>query len=204
MPQMEYVDTDTAGVRRFYNNKVEQHGGELFHADDKSLLSYLPDLTVWKSLLDVGCGVGNLVRYAMARRKVTIGIDLSDKSVEVARKSGLNVMVGDMASLPFEDSSFDLVTCLGALEHTVEPRVALGEMFRVARKYVVLVLPMWYEDAEGPISRYYKEESFPNIERWLPRGVWEELVRSQFLQPGVMRSVLVNQDRDVLLTCEKE
>ena len=44
--------------------------------------------------------------------------------------------------LPFADASFDLVSCLGSLEHFVEPVVSLREMARVARgdaQFLILV-----------------------------------------------------------------
>jgi SAM-dependent methyltransferase len=44
--------------------------------------------------------------------------------------------------LPFSDEHFDFVTCLGSLEHFVQPEQALAEMMRVAKadaRFVLLV-----------------------------------------------------------------
>ena len=43
--------------------------------------------------------------------------------------------------LPFEDATFDVVFCGNLLHHLEEPLVAVREMARVARRYVVLLEP---------------------------------------------------------------
>jgi SAM-dependent methyltransferase len=45
--------------------------------------------------------------------------------------------------LPFEDDSADFVFASHVLEHIPDPVQALEEWLRVARKYVVLVIPHW-------------------------------------------------------------
>ncbi len=46
--------------------------------------------------------------------------------------------------LPFDDNSFDVVTALDVLEHLDNPHGALHELFRVARKSVLISLPNMY------------------------------------------------------------
>ena len=46
-----------------------------------------------------------------------------------------------MTALPFEDKSFDVVTCSHVLEHVTEFEKCFSELIRVARKKVVIVLP---------------------------------------------------------------
>lgn len=43
--------------------------------------------------------------------------------------------------LPFDDNAFDVVTALDVLEHLDNPHGALHELFRVARKSVLISLP---------------------------------------------------------------
>lgn len=43
--------------------------------------------------------------------------------------------------LPFDDNSFDVVTALDVLEHLDNPHGALQELFRVAKKSVLISLP---------------------------------------------------------------
>lgn len=43
----------------------------------------------------------------------------------------------DMEKLPYEDNSFDLVTCINALDHTRDAEAALEEMLRVGRSIYI-------------------------------------------------------------------
>jgi SAM-dependent methyltransferase len=60
-----------------------------------------------------------------------------------ARLPGVEVAVADAAKLPFEDASFDRVTCLGSLEHFVDPQAAAREIARVLQDdgKAVILLP---------------------------------------------------------------
>jgi ubiquinone/menaquinone biosynthesis C-methylase UbiE len=95
-------------------------------------------------VLDVGCGAGQWLFAASRLGAIPYGIDLSEKAISVCR----SVMpegtfyVQAAETLPFEDNMFDLVSCLGALEHFVDPQASLKEMVRVAKnnaKFLLLV-----------------------------------------------------------------
>jgi ubiquinone/menaquinone biosynthesis C-methylase UbiE len=91
-------------------------------------------------VLDFGCGQGRHVIF-FARsgfRKVT-GVDIASTAIEAAgawvASEGLeaSLRVADGGKLPFEDASFDLVTCFGVLHHVPTeqlPEVA-AELTRV-------------------------------------------------------------------------
>lgn len=88
-----------------------------------------------KSLLDVSCGTGKLLKMAEQRKMSPHGIDFSLKAIEkakdVAQKS--NLVVGMAEHLPYKDRLFDYITCLGSLEHYRYPETALNQMIRVSK-----------------------------------------------------------------------
>jgi SAM-dependent methyltransferase len=75
------------------------------------------------------------MQRAAARRLDVVGLDVSPTAIELAgaRLPDAELHVGDAEQLPFPDSSFDLVTCLGSLEHFPSPERGAAEIARVSR-----------------------------------------------------------------------
>ncbi len=80
------------------------------------------------SVLDVGCGGGLLAEAMAARGAQVTGIDLAEKSLQVAElhalDSGIDVQYRciDVEALANEQPShYDVVTCLEMLEHVPDP-----------------------------------------------------------------------------------
>jgi ubiquinone/menaquinone biosynthesis C-methylase UbiE len=101
------------------------------------------DLHGCKSILDVGCGAGqiaqHLVKYADSDAEITC-FDLSSGMVRRAMRRlkprGMKTrppqfVVADLTRLPFADEAFDCVTCGYVLEHLPDARAGLLELSRV-------------------------------------------------------------------------
>ena len=92
-----------------------------------------------KLILDVGCGSGIVTRdIARLTKGKVIGIDGSEDMVEVAKcilKDFKNVelRVGNAEKLPFEDNTFNLVTCNLVLMWASSPQKVVNEMTRVVK-----------------------------------------------------------------------
>lgn len=101
----------------------------------------LADLPEGGSILDVGCGGGQLaVEIARRRPDVQVtGVDLSPAQVARARKRGAGLAArvrfveGSALSLPFDDASFDAVASVASIKHWPEPARGLAELARVTR-----------------------------------------------------------------------
>jgi SAM-dependent methyltransferase len=87
-----------------------------------------PDGT--KRVLDIGCGAGNMVHH-LSRYGPVVGVDSNPRPLAVARERGYDVREGRAEDLPFEDSSFDLVSLLDTVEHCADDRAVLSEAYRV-------------------------------------------------------------------------
>jgi ubiquinone/menaquinone biosynthesis C-methylase UbiE len=95
-------------------------------------------------LVDVGTGPGWLpIRIAerFPEAKI-IGIDLSEKMIEIAKKNNvhngpkanLDFRVMDARALAFVDQSLDMVISTGAMHHWKEPVKILNEIYRCLKK----------------------------------------------------------------------
>jgi SAM-dependent methyltransferase len=79
-------------------------------------------------VLDAGCGEGRLASLLDGRVR-WVGLDSSP--TQLAASPYRPVVQGDMAALPFSDSSFAEVTHLWCLYHLEDPLVAVREASRV-------------------------------------------------------------------------
>ena len=95
----------------------------------------LLDAKAGSELLDVACGPGLLLKAAELRGVRGSGVDISAAAVEMAGELVPNarVLESNAEELPFEDDSFDFITCIGAVERFLDRERVLGEMRRVAR-----------------------------------------------------------------------
>jgi ubiquinone/menaquinone biosynthesis C-methylase UbiE len=94
-------------------------------------------------LLDAGCGTGTFARALIAEGMLSVPITLLDPSeAMLARCVDLPAhrLKGRLENLPFDNGSFDIVTCAWALETTSHPDLALEQLCRVVRPGGVLCL----------------------------------------------------------------
>lgn len=87
-------------------------------------------------LLDVGCGVGDMLAF----RPNSVGVDINDLNVKFCRWRGLDVQLMPIDQLPFANASFDSVLLDNVLEHITEPGPLLNEIKRIMLPDGVLVI----------------------------------------------------------------
>jgi SAM-dependent methyltransferase len=98
-----------------------------------------------RSVLDVGSGVGHwgrLLSHVLPPDATVAGIDTEPRWVEEAAARAADAGLAERFSyrlasaeeLPFEDESFDLVTCQTLLMHVPDPRGVVREMMRVTKR----------------------------------------------------------------------
>ncbi len=106
------------------------------------------------SVLDVGCGVGDMLIDLVAEIAPgarAIGLDASAAMITTAKQRAADARVdvefrvGDAESLDFADASMDAVHCTRVLMHLARPDQAIREMARVLRpgRRMVLTEPDW-------------------------------------------------------------
>jgi 2-polyprenyl-3-methyl-5-hydroxy-6-metoxy-1,4-benzoquinol methylase len=93
-----------------------------------------------RRLLDVGCYTGIFVEIAAKAGWDAYGVDPSGWAVEEARRDGLQVREGTLATADFPVSHFDVITMWDVIEHLSDPASELQEAHRLLRPGGTLVV----------------------------------------------------------------
>jgi SAM-dependent methyltransferase len=141
-----------------------------------------------RRVLDAGCGRGNIAeRVAVATGAAVVGLDQSQRMVELTRARGIDAVQGDVRALPFSDGEFDCVLAAWMLFHVEDVDEALAELARVLRPDGRLVAATNGEDSmrelrelvgAGPLMASFSVENgeaqlrrhFQTVERRDARG----------------------------------
>jgi ubiquinone/menaquinone biosynthesis C-methylase UbiE len=125
---------------------------------------YIPTLRIMKelarlrvdSMLDVGGAEG--YKSFIASNLFGIKVHTSDLSEEACKRAreifGVEATPLDIHEIPFADGQFDVLICSETLEHVTEPKQAIDELLRVAKKAVIITVPV--EDPEHLEEDYSK------------------------------------------------
>jgi ubiquinone/menaquinone biosynthesis C-methylase UbiE len=142
-------------IKEYWDNRGESYDRSPGHV-------CLPD--VWRKvlsevfdgkmrILDVGTGTGFLALILAELGHEVVGLDLSEGMLRVARKKaeqrGLKIQfkLGDAENLPFKDESFDAVICRHLIWTLPNPKSALEEWARVARRKVIVIDGKWMDSS---------------------------------------------------------
>jgi ubiquinone/menaquinone biosynthesis C-methylase UbiE len=143
----KYIAIYGAGVRYTINERRREQS--------ILALNELPAIDFAQTLLDVGCGDGAWMCWASDVYGLDcIGVD------PVPSLLGGRIQTAVATDLPFENGSFDIVTCLDVMEHLIPEDTipALNEIWRVARYGAIITVnnnPSHYrgvDDAELHIN----------------------------------------------------
>ncbi len=128
----------------------------------------LPHLQPGMTLLDVGCGPGNISADLASRLSggTVIGIDASTQIIDQANLQygnieNLSFVPGDVYHLEYDDDSFDVVHAHQVLQHLGDPVAALVEMRRVLRPGAILAV------RDCDYSGFTWAPTDPRLDRWM-------------------------------------
>ena len=95
-----------------------------------------------KNFLEVGCGMGYFSNLATKAGAKVTGVDVGPKLIAICKSKNKKAkfMVASASSLPFKDSSFDILLSTEVIEHVENQNKAIKEMARVLKRNGILVI----------------------------------------------------------------
>ncbi len=129
-------------LARGYDAWFETPAGALTDELETRLILRLAQPRAREKALDVGTGTGHFACLLNELGLDVTAIDASAAMYEVAcaKTDAVDWHLGSADTLPFGDGSFDLITCITALEFMADAQAAVQEMLRVLKPGGRLVL----------------------------------------------------------------
>jgi SAM-dependent methyltransferase len=109
-----------------------------------------------ETLVDIGCGSGNAALLAAERGATVIGVDPSERLLEVAaaaaesRDLDAEFVLGEAASMPISGAEADVAVSVFGVIFAEDPSAAAAEIARVTKPMGRVVFAAWVPG--GPIS----------------------------------------------------
>lgn len=161
------VPTPSDSLRDVYERRAEIEYPAPVDLPDPSvtlkfqrIIALVQDALPAASLLDAGCGDGRFlagIARLPDRPARLVGTDISGRILETAARWAARdgftaeLVQANLEQLPFPDGEFDVVLCVQAIEHLLDPQAGLDELARVVRPGGRLILST--DSAAAIVSR---------------------------------------------------
>ncbi len=152
-------------------------------------------------VLEVGCGAGRFSEVLLKLGAHVTSVDLSN-AVEANQENFPQgplhrIAQADLRRLPFASREFDIVVCLGVLQHTPSPEISISALYEQVRPGGVLVIDNYMHTLSGYFSlKPFWRQVFLKIDHESAIHITERLVslllplHAQISPIPVLRSVL--------------
>jgi SAM-dependent methyltransferase len=124
-----YAESLRAGDPRKFQSLPRWSAHRPFH--EKYVRALAGEQRPGAAILDVGCGVGQVVQMLASAGFVAQGVEVNEANLAAAVTDAKHLQLYDGSHLPFADQTFVAVGAFNVLEHVTYPVALLDEMTRV-------------------------------------------------------------------------
>jgi ubiquinone/menaquinone biosynthesis C-methylase UbiE len=148
--------------------------GSYIDSVQRSIVASLAGHYEGKNVIDLATGTGRFALDAARSAALVTVVDSSEKMLEIVRAKFQNEKLenrlvthhGSATDLPFGDATFDVCTCINAMNHIPRPRDVLIQIHRVLKPNGISV------------TNYNNWLSY-----YLPLGLWVNLTKKSITRP---------------------
>ena len=113
-------------------------------------------------VLDLGCGNGRFFEFLEDKDIDYIGVDFSEKLIEIAKKKypKIKFQVADALNLPFPNNYFDKIYSIAVLHHIPSEkfrRQFLEEARRILKPNGFFILTVWETESKKNLNLFIKD-----------------------------------------------
>ncbi len=166
---------------------------------DQKILDALSDVD---TIVDLGCGTGDLLPVLLHKAQRVIGVERSEQMLKLARQhyslenSKIEIRIGELEHLPLRDREADVALTNMVLHHLPEPQKAFQEAFRILKSggifIIIELLPHSQENMRDRFGDLWLGFSIEVIESWLRvAGFKKQQVNRFALNNGFMGFLMV-------------
>ena len=135
----------------FRRSQLDSHTGTTISRDRLTrCLGGSLDVVRGKTVLEAGCGAGRFTEILLNAGARVIAADLSSaveaNHANCSQASDYFVCQADIRALPVEARSFDVVMCLGVVQHTPEPETTIAALANYLKPAGLLVIDHYSRD----------------------------------------------------------
>ena len=124
----------------YWEQRLKERGDNISYPEFVQITSNI--ITGGVRILDIGCGAGTfLLELGDLKRISGVGVDISQKAIEIARMNGVEAYVSDASKDDLSElGEFEIITCFEVLEHIPNSEVLLRNILS------------WFPDADVIVS----------------------------------------------------
>ncbi|MDQ3648281.1 MAG: class I SAM-dependent methyltransferase [Actinomycetota bacterium] len=141
-----YADAFGAQWNRYRVTQLDSHTGTTISRDRvrRCIGDELWSTLAGQHVLECGCGAGRFTEVLLDRGALVTSVDLSDAVGANSENFGVGpshrIAQADIEVLPFAPRQFDVVFCLGVIQHTPSPERTIGRLYDHVRPGGFLVV----------------------------------------------------------------
>lgn len=134
VPEKTYADAFGLQWQTYRTTQLDSYSGTTITRDrlQRCLGEELWETLAGKEILECGCGAGRFTEILLEREGIVTSVDLSsavDANVQNCPVSPSHrVAQADIGRLPFSPQQFDVVVCLGVIQHTPSPAATIASL----------------------------------------------------------------------------